>query len=348
MRLAPVQFGLFDWIDINQLELPDLYEQRLKLLEYADTTGFYCYHLAEHHGTPLSVTPSPALFLAAAAQRTRRIRLGPLVYLLPIYNPLRLAQEICMLDNMCRGRLELGVGRGISPIELSFFKVDSQESRAMFQEALEIMTKGLATGKISCEGRYYSFRDMPIHMKPFQRPYPPLWYPTDNPESMTWLARHGMSTVTHNKPMTTVRELFDLYKRVWEEHREEQNRLNGHVPDPKYGMLRHIYLAQTDGEAVKEAKRAFADFNKNFSYLRSQGGDTKMKDYLADVDARLAEGLYIFGSPATVRATIKEQLDITGANYFLGAFSFGTLTTEQILDSMRLFAEEVMPAFHGD
>lgn len=97
---SPVQFGIFDWIDRNQLPLSDLYEQRLRCLEYADEAGFYCYHLAEHQATPLGMAPSPGVFLSAAIQRTRHIRLGPLVYLLPLYNPLRLVQEICMLDHM--------------------------------------------------------------------------------------------------------------------------------------------------------------------------------------------------------------------------------------------------------
>ena len=139
---AAVQFGIFDWIDRNQLSLPDLYEQRLQCLEYADEAGFYCYHLAEHQATPLGMAPSPSVFLSAAIQRTHRLRLGPLVYLLPLYNPLRLIQEICMLDNMSRGRLEVGVGRGVSPYELAFYQVTPQQARAMFREALEILTVG--------------------------------------------------------------------------------------------------------------------------------------------------------------------------------------------------------------
>ena len=101
----------------------DLYEQRLQCLEYADEAGFYCYHLAEHQATPLGMAPSPGVFLSAAIQRTQRLRLGPLVYLLPLYNPLRLVQEICMLDKMSRGRLEVGIGRGVSPYELAFYNV---------------------------------------------------------------------------------------------------------------------------------------------------------------------------------------------------------------------------------
>jgi alkanesulfonate monooxygenase SsuD/methylene tetrahydromethanopterin reductase-like flavin-dependent oxidoreductase (luciferase family) len=343
---APVRFGIFDWIDRNQLPLPDLYEQRLQCLAYADEAGFYCYHLAEHQATPLGMAPSPGVFLAAAIQHTRHIRLGPLVYLLPLYHPLRLVQEICMLDNMSRGRLEVGVGRGVSPYELAFYNVTPPEARAMFREALDILITGLAHGEVAYEGQYFSFKDVRLHLEPYQRPYPPLWYPTDNTNSITWLAEQGLNTITHYPPMTTIRELFDLYKRVWEQHNDTPGRLNAHVPDPKYGIVRHVYVAETDAQALHEAKTAFAGFIANFNYLRTAAGDTSGRAaYLADFDARLKEGLHIVGSPDTVRQRVQEHLRITGANYFVGSFFFGTLTGEQMLRSLRLFAEEVMPAY---
>ena len=221
-----IKFGIFDWIDHNQLALPDLYEQRLKLMESADRNGFYCYHIAEHHGSPLNMTPSPSIFLAAAAQRTERIRLGTLVYVLPAYNPLCLIEEICMLDNLSRGRLDVGVGRGISPIEMSFFNIDVQQSRDMFREALDAVTSALATGKLSYQGRYFSFNDVELKIEPFQRPYPPLWYPTNSSDSMSLLAQEGFNTVVHYQSMPVIRELFDFYKRVQNEHRLDKNRLN--------------------------------------------------------------------------------------------------------------------------
>ena len=104
-----IAFGLFDWVDRGQRPLHQLYEERLQLIEAADVAGFYSYHLAEHHATPLGMAPSPALFLAAAAQRTQKIRIGPLGCILPLYPPLRLIEEICMLDNLSHGRLDLGV-----------------------------------------------------------------------------------------------------------------------------------------------------------------------------------------------------------------------------------------------
>src|SRR6266851_1931621 len=135
-------FGVFDHIERRGNSLDGLFEGRLKLLEQYDAAGFYGYHLAEHHATPLGMAPSPGLFLAAAAQRTRRIRLGPLVYLLPLYNPFRLATEICMLDHLSNGRLDLGVGRGVSPFEVAYYGVSFMDSREMFEEALQALVKG--------------------------------------------------------------------------------------------------------------------------------------------------------------------------------------------------------------
>ncbi len=342
-----IKFGIFDWIDRNQLQLPELYEQRLRLMESADRNGFYCYHIAEHHGSPLNMTPSPSIFLAAAAQRTERIRLGTLVYVLPAYNPLRLVEEICMLDNLSRGRLDVGVGRGISPIEMSFFNIDVQQSRDMFREALDAMTSALASGKLSFQGRYFSFKNVELQIEPFQRPYPPLWYPTNSSDSMNWLAKEGFNTVVHYQPMPVIGELFELYRRVWHEHRSNQSRLNAHVTDPLYGISRHVYVGKTDAQAWAEAKAALAQFNENTGYLQSKVGDNRRKEYLNDFEARRVEGLYIAGAPNTVREEVRKHLEITGSNYFVGSFCFGNLTTEQAMNSLRLFADEVMPAFRA-
>src|SRR5580658_11043780 len=107
-----MHFGVFDHLDRDGSLLAVYYENRLKLIEAYDRLGFYAYHLAEHHATPLGMAPSPNVFLAALAQRTRRLRFGPMVFVLPLYHPLRLLEEICMLDQLSGGRLELSFGRG--------------------------------------------------------------------------------------------------------------------------------------------------------------------------------------------------------------------------------------------
>jgi alkanesulfonate monooxygenase SsuD/methylene tetrahydromethanopterin reductase-like flavin-dependent oxidoreductase (luciferase family) len=119
------------------------------------------------------------------------------------------------------------------------------------------------------------------------------------------------------------------------------------VPDPKYGISRHVYVGETDEQAWTEAKTALTRFNENTTYLASTRGDNRRKEYLSDFETRRAEGLYIAGSPNAVRKEVKRQMEITGSNYFVSSFSFGSLTTEQATRSMRLFAQEVIPAFGG-
>src|SRR3954467_3802178 len=119
-----MQFGIFDPLADGGVPPGRHFEERLRLIEAYDRAGFYGYHLAEHHATPLGYAPSPGVLLAAVARRTRQVRLGPMVYLLPLYRPLRLIEEICMLDQMSGGRFLFGVGRGISPIEVGFYGVD--------------------------------------------------------------------------------------------------------------------------------------------------------------------------------------------------------------------------------
>ena len=118
--MSEIAFGIFDHLERRDEPLDRIYEERLQLAAAADAAGFFCYHVAEHHATPLGLAPSPAIFLSALAARTQRIHMGPLVFLLPLYNPLRLVQEICMLDQISGGRFELGVGRGVSPFELAY------------------------------------------------------------------------------------------------------------------------------------------------------------------------------------------------------------------------------------
>src|SRR6201982_2926082 len=115
-----MKYGVFDHMDLGGGSLAEQYDSRLRLVEAYDRAGFHAYHLAEHHATPLGMAPSPSVFLAAVAQRTTRLRFGPLVWPMPLHHPLRLIEEICMLDQLSGGRLEIGFGRGAAPIELEY------------------------------------------------------------------------------------------------------------------------------------------------------------------------------------------------------------------------------------
>ena len=122
-----MEFGIFDHVDASGVPLREFYDNRLKIVEAYDRGGFYCYHVAEHHRRRSVSPPRPRVYLAAVAQRTRQLRFGPLVYTLPLYHPLRLTEEICMLDQMSGGRMQVGIGRGISPLETKGFGIDPGE-----------------------------------------------------------------------------------------------------------------------------------------------------------------------------------------------------------------------------
>jgi alkanesulfonate monooxygenase SsuD/methylene tetrahydromethanopterin reductase-like flavin-dependent oxidoreductase (luciferase family) len=300
--MPPVTFGLFDWIDRGTEPLHQLYEDRLQLLVAADVAGFFCYHLAEHHATPLGMAPSPALFLTAAAQRTRRIRLGPLVYLLPLYNPLRLIEEVCMLDQLSRGRLELGVGRGVSPYELRYYGVDPAGTRAIFNEALEVLVNGLTSNRLSFAGKHYQYSDVPMEVHPFQRPYPPLWYPTNNPDSIQYAAQHGYNFVALG-PAPVVRNLVDRYRETWELHRDDPARFNGHVAAPKLGVVRQVLVTETDDEALAAARAAHHDWNRSITKLWHDHNDHSV-DGIFSWEAATQHETVIYGSPARVREQV--------------------------------------------
>ena len=152
-----MKIGLFDHVEHGKRPLATLFDERLAFAKAADEAGIYCLHVAEHHATPLNMVPVPGVYLGAVARATRRMRLGPLVYLLPLYSPLRLIEEICILDHLSYGRMEVGVGRGVSPFELKYHKIDHDESRDIFIDAFNCIAAGL-TG---AAGRSIAFEERP-------------------------------------------------------------------------------------------------------------------------------------------------------------------------------------------
>ena len=168
-----LEFGIFDQNDHGPYPLHQQYENRLKLIELYDACGFRTYHMSEHHATPLNLTPSPSVFLSAVAQRTRRLRFGALVYVLPAHHPLRLAEEICMLDHLSGGRVEVGIGRGASPHELAYWGIDPDGAQATYVEAYHVIMQALTRDAVNFAGKHYRFENVPIELKPLQRPYPP-------------------------------------------------------------------------------------------------------------------------------------------------------------------------------
>jgi alkanesulfonate monooxygenase SsuD/methylene tetrahydromethanopterin reductase-like flavin-dependent oxidoreductase (luciferase family) len=331
-----MQFGIFDHLDRAGAPLAEFYEDRLKIAEAYDRAGFYAYHLAEHHSTPLGMAPSPNVFLAALAQRTRRLRFGPMVFVLPLYHPLRLISEICMLDQLSGGRLELSFGRGASPIELEYFGADPASSQDIYSEAVEVILRGLTHKTLDFHGKHFSFKNVPIVLEPLQKPHPPIWYGAHAPDSAARAARRSLHIINLD-PTDHIRDTVASYRRTWQETR-------GSAPLPKIGLGRFIVVGETDGEAMRLASRAYRPWYESFTYLPRLLGGSQAHPRPPEFEPLMARGQGIAGSPATVRDLLAAQLAETGCNYVVGQFAFGDMTRDEALSSIGLFVDEVMPA----
>jgi alkanesulfonate monooxygenase SsuD/methylene tetrahydromethanopterin reductase-like flavin-dependent oxidoreductase (luciferase family) len=332
-----MQFGVFDHLDRNNLPLQEYYEGRLKLAEAYDEAGFYAYHVAEHHSTPLGMAPSPSVFLSAVAQRTRRLRFGPLVYALPLYHPMRLIEEICMLDQMSGGRLDIGFGRGASQIESAMYGNDPAKAELMYVEGLELIMRGLTQKSLDFHGQFYSFDDVPMELEPLQKPHPPVWYGVHSTVSAERAARQGLNIVSLD-PADKTRTFTDRFRQVW------HNTESIETSEPMIGLGRFIVIAATDEEAIHIARRAYPKWHRSFNYLFNlRGGKGPVHQRPADLETLIKIGQGIAGSPNTVTEFLKAQMTESGANYVVGQFAFGDLSLSEILRSLELFTRHVMP-----
>jgi alkanesulfonate monooxygenase SsuD/methylene tetrahydromethanopterin reductase-like flavin-dependent oxidoreductase (luciferase family) len=335
-----MQFGIFDWVEAasgTPMRTPaEVYGHKLELAAAADRAGFHGFFVAEHHGTPLSIDGSPTALLSAVFQRTRRLRAGALTFCLPWYHPYRFYSEVCMLDQLSNGRLELGVGRGVSPIESRIFGLESiDQSRERYRQTFDFFLAACASDTMKLHGV-----EAELHVKPYQRPYPPLWFPSSNKEGIDFTARHGYHTAFIGRH-ADCKPLFERYREVWAKHRNDRDRHNAHVAAPFLARTQHLVIADTDAEAEKLGLAAYKAWDAHIHHLTRKLGRPdvhKTTPYGADSAQPL-----IAGSPRTVLEKLQEMLRLTGANYLLCIFSFGDLGPEEAMRSLELFVGEVKP-----
>ena len=334
-----MEFGVFDHLDRDSQPLHAYYESRLAFVAALDRAGFYGYHVAEHHSTPLGMAPSPSVYLAAVAQRTRRLRFGPMIYALPLYHPLRMAEEICMLDQMSGGRLDMGFGRGASPIELRLFGEDPANAEGKYAEALELILKVLTGKTLTFEGKFFNFRAVPIEMEPFQKPYPPVWYGVHSPDSAARAARRGLNIISLDNAAVT-RTFVDAYRASWRE-------IHGTAPEPRIGISYFVVIDEDEKTALEAARRAYPVWHRSFNYLFTLYGTPPRHPRPPEFDALAAEGKAIAGTSKQVLDYLRAASAEAGVNYLVVQIAFGDLTPAEIARSVDLFSRHVMPALRG-
>ncbi len=331
-----MKFGVMDHVDDSGRPAREHFEARLCFTETLDQLGFYSYHVAEHHGTPLGYAPSPSVYLAAVAQRTRRLRFGPMVYVAALYHPMRLAEEICMLDQMSGGRLQLGMGRGAVALEQELYGVDPATTNKRYEEARDIVIAALTSAKVDFAGEYFQVRDFPMVLQCLQKPRPPIWYGLGNPDSAPWAASVAANVISL-RPATLARSALERYREAWQA-------LGGAEADlPFMGVCRHVVVAETDAEAQAVARAAFPRWRASLAALWERRGVPLPVAMPLQWDELQASGMAIAGGARHVADYVRAQNQAAGGNFFMCQLMFGDMSLEFAQHSARLFAFEVVP-----
>ncbi|HZO37075.1 MAG TPA: LLM class flavin-dependent oxidoreductase [Solirubrobacteraceae bacterium] len=345
----PIEFGIFDHVEFyGDGQIKDLYERRIASIKRIEAAGFYAYHLAEHHGAPLSVTPSAPVFLSAVARETTTIKLIPTVVCLPLHHPVRIFEELAMLDVISGGRLEFGVGKGITSYEHLQFGHPPEEGPARLADGLKILLRAFETGIVSSEGsEFHDFAEMKLPFEPIQRPYPPLWT-AGNVE----MAGRGGHNLISPAPMTA--EIRARYDELRTASRQEPGHQNPHITEPKLGHNQALVVARTDDEAEAIARRAWGRYIATMRRARSLVPPHLQGEELPEFETDHARkmlggdpfetGSLIAGSVERIRDVLVERARTGLVNYFLFMIPFGDMTDNElgfIVDAMQA---EIIPA----
>jgi len=359
---------LFDLVHYPYDPSPDAFDPKMAAEVYdfhldewgrADELGFDGLFLGEHHFTAYNMTPSPNVMLAAAAQRVKRMRLGIMINVLPFHDPLRLAEEIAMLDLLTHGRLECGLGRGVDAQEFVRLKMPMEQARPRFTEGLELMKKAWSETNFSFEGTFSNVVDATIYPRPLQQPHPPIWITALSPETIEWAAAEGYPMASIFMPAARIRADFERY--------EAAAQAAGRSVGPENFMLcRNVHVAETEEQAVAEVGGAFGHLFGLFTEAALPTSGRVHTDldafYANDQYAYYREffrpfvgmqltfdqireaGLLITGTPDQVREQCLQEMKATGAGNFMAWMCFGNLDFDAVTRSEELFAREVLPA----
>jgi alkanesulfonate monooxygenase SsuD/methylene tetrahydromethanopterin reductase-like flavin-dependent oxidoreductase (luciferase family) len=310
----------------------------------ADEAGFSGYYLAEHHGSGLCMAPGQEVFIAAASQITKQIRLGPMVKLLPMHHPVRIIEDMCVLDQLTEGRLDFGVGRGAVPIEHHWFGRDWHESRDRFVDVLGIIQRALASAEISSEGsRFYDFHPVPLSTRPFQDRIP-FWYP-GNPLTA---GRHGMNLMWPGK----IDEAgYEQYIRAWHDHRADPIRLDGPRSQPRVAYSMLLSIAPSEDEALAIARRGMEGLvrrtlnSHRFDPLilpqdECEAAQGALRASIANMEIAIRAGA---GTPGQIAERLADLLDDGMSDFICFMLPTGDMTLDEAKRTLDLFITEVKP-----
>jgi alkanesulfonate monooxygenase SsuD/methylene tetrahydromethanopterin reductase-like flavin-dependent oxidoreductase (luciferase family) len=326
-----MKFGMFvigDYHPQANKSLGDYYDQMLEQAERTERLGYESFWFGEHHFDFFGVVPSPPVIMSVAAKRTKKIRLGVAVSLLPYRNPILTAEEYAMVDILSNGRLDFGVGRGTPP-ELVGFGV-KEDNRDLLVEALEVVKMAWSEGKISYRGKYYQIPGVNLNVTPVQKPTPPLFFAALSEGSYKVAGEKGYPIL--GIPYASCKDIADMKQKIV--FYKNTLAANGHDP-AKFDVIQcfHTHVAATEKEADKNAREGMVPYLTARLAVRPRNYDELYK-----------QRMLLVGDPQHCIEQI-EEIRATGTNYIIFLMNFATLEQKKILASMEIMAREVIPKF---
>ena len=317
---------------------PELYAKWTEQIKLADELGFHCAWFTEHHfGMLGGMLPNPQLLTAALASRTKRIRFGSAVSLLSLHNPLRIAEDMAVLDVLTNGRVEVGAGRGMAQTNYAAFGADPDTAQERFEEALEVMVRGWTEEDFTWDGRFFQWtKPVTVRPRPVQQPHPPVWLPVSHdPEHGRDMGRRGF-----NLMMIPWRAGFETARRIIDEYRAGLREAGIDEHSREILGMYYTHVAETPELAKAQAAEPWAN------HARISAADRGTPDPMSrDYDAVVARTSSIFGDVDMCRGHIRRIQDQLGLDRVACVFHFGGMPQAKVMASMELFASEVAPAF---
>jgi alkanesulfonate monooxygenase SsuD/methylene tetrahydromethanopterin reductase-like flavin-dependent oxidoreductase (luciferase family) len=337
----------------------DIYDEHIRLAQRVEELGWSSYFVIEHQNA--GRISSPSVYLTAVARATSQLRVGAMIWQLPFYHPLRLAEEVAMLDQLSRGRVDFGAGFGVHEHEFMRWGLDFYQRHAMSAEILEIVKMAWTKNEVTYDGEYFHLDEALPQPKPYQQPHPPIWAAVHAPESIEQAARSNYNLAKNIDPDDIVEEKFNLYRKVWKES-------NHPGPMPHIFLMRSVHVAETDEKAHEEARQFIATGEGRAargnitntrigwgSHARGMGRDSEapdakrrgelMEQAAKSYEFNIDNGLAIVGSPETVVRKLEEGQARLGYDVFCTNQQIGRMPPDMVANSTALFGKEVIPAF---
>jgi alkanesulfonate monooxygenase SsuD/methylene tetrahydromethanopterin reductase-like flavin-dependent oxidoreductase (luciferase family) len=349
--MSRLEFGIFDTFTSEPHGAPDMYRRHIQRAQLAEQLGYEYFFFIEHQNAGFPCVTSPAVYLAALAQATRTIRIGAMVFQIPLHHPVRLAQDAATVDQISGGRLEFALGYGTRLGEFGPWKLDYSERRAIGIEAMDIVMKAWTNERFSFEGKYWTFDNAHNQPRPHQRPHPPVWVGAHSTASFDYAADHNFNVAQNLDIESAITRKFAYFRDAWKKR-------NHAGPAPKTMLVRHCHVAETDRLAREEAERYMLEGLigkggvERARSLKPEEATPEMLEvarvYIAtseSYDYWLDEGLAFVGSPETVAREIEAQQARVGHDILLLEHTIGTMPEALAMKSLKLLGEKVLPAF---